>query len=233
MARLFVHVEGETEETFVTEILRPHLVDVGFHAVSPKLLGNARARAQRGGIRNWASASEDILRHLKEDQNLFSTVMVDYYALPKMGSNAWPGRDAPENLTSSEKGKRVEAAILQDIAARLGTTPELCRFVPFVMMYEFEALLFSDCQAFADGVGMSHLAPKLFAIRNAFSTPEEINDSPDTAPSKRVEALIPGYQKPLYGNVAASEIGLLAIRAECANFADWLSRLEALPRAAA
>ena len=233
MARLFVHVEGETEETFVTQILRPHLCGAGFHAVSPKLLGNARARAKRGGIRNWGSTSEDILRHLKEDQNLFSTVMVDYYALPKMGPNAWPGRDAPENLTSSEKGKRVEAAILQDIATRLGTTPELCRFIPFVMMYEFEALLFSDCQAFANGLGMPHLAPKLLAIRKVFSTPEEINDSPHTAPSKRVEALIPGYQKPLYGNVAASEIGLEVIRAECANFADWLLRLEALPHAAA
>jgi hypothetical protein len=233
MARLFVHVEGETEETFVTEILRPHLFGAGFHGVYPKLLGNARARAQRGGIRNWASASEDILRHLKEDQNRFSTVMVDYYALPKTGPNAWPGRDAPENLTSSEKGKRVEAAILQDIAARLDTTPELCRFIPFVMMYEFEALLFSDCQAFANGLGMPHLAPKFLDIRRAFSTPEEINDSPNTAPSKRVKSLIPGYQKTLYGNVAASEIGLEVIRAECANFADWLLRLEALPRAAA
>jgi hypothetical protein len=229
MARLFVHVEGETEETFVTDILRPHLFGVGFHAVSAKLLGNARARTRRGGIRNWTTVRDDILRHLKEDRNLFSTVMVDYYALPKTGPNAWPGRDAPPNLTSSEKGKRVEDAILQDVAERLDMAPALCRFIPYVMMHEFEALLFSDCKAFAAGVGMPHLGPKLLAIRNAFSTPEEINDSPYTAPSKRVEALMPGYQKPLYGNIAASTIGLAAIRAECANFADWLSRLEVLP----
>lgn len=233
MARLFIHVEGETEETFVTEILRPHLYGAGFHAVSPKLLGNARARMRRGGIRSWPSVRDDILRHLKEDQNVFSTVMVDYYALPKTGPNAWPGRDAPGNLTSSQKGKRVEAAILEDIAARRNTTPELCRFIPFVMMYEFEALLFSDCQAFATGVGMPHLALRMTEIRNAFATPEEINDSPQKSPSKRLEVLIPGYQKPLYGNVAASEIGLAAIRAECVNFANWLTRLEALPNAIA
>jgi hypothetical protein len=35
-------------------------------------------------------------------------------------------------------------------------------------------------------------------IRNQFLTPEEIDDSPVTAPSKRVEALVPGYQKPYW-----------------------------------
>jgi hypothetical protein len=233
MARLLVHVEGETEETFVNGILRPHLTNAGFHGVSARLLGNARARTRRGGIRSWAAVSGDIVRHLKADQNVFSTVMVDYYALPRDGPNAWPGRNTPPNLVTSAKGKHVEAAILSDIAGRLDTTTEYCRFVPFVLMHEFEALLFSDCQAFAESIGMPHLAPDLLQIRNSFASPEEINDSPLTAPSKRVEGLIPGYQKPLYGNVAASQIGLETIRAECVNFADWISRLEALPNAVA
>jgi Domain of unknown function (DUF4276) len=168
MARLFVHVEGETEETFVRDILRPHLFGAGFHAVSAKLLGNARARTRRGGIRNWTTVREDILRHLREDRNLYSTVMVDYYALPQTGPNAWPGRDAPLNLTSSQKGKRVEEAILLDVAERLGTDPALCRFIPFIMMHEFEALLFSDCQAFAAGVGMRCGLPAILAQDAAF-----------------------------------------------------------------
>lgn len=226
MARLFVHVEGETEETFVNQILRPHLLTAGYHSVSAKLLGNARARTHRGGIRNWPSVREDILRHLRSDQQIFSTVMVDYYALPRDGDLAWPGRDAASNLSSQEKGRLVEAAISADIAERMGVAPEVCRFIPYVMMYEFEALLFSDCQAFADGIGMPHIGPQLSAIRSAFDSPEDINDSPLTAPSKRVTALIPNYQKPLFGNVAALSIGLDAIRSECSNFSDWLCRLE-------
>lgn len=226
MARLFVHVEGETEETFVNQILKPHLVGIGYEGVSAKLLGNARARTHRGGIRNWHSVRDDILRHLKGDQNIFSTVMVDYYALPSEGERAWPGRAGAENLSAAEKGKMVEAAILADVADRMGLATGVCRFIPYVMMYEFEALLFSNCQAFADGIGKPHLSEQLAIIRNAFGTPEEINDSPLTAPSKRVAALIPGYQKPLFGNVAAHAIGLDTIRAECANFADWLFRLE-------
>ena len=61
MARLLVHVEGETEETFVNEILAPHLRRYGFTRVSARLLGNARQRDRRGGIRGWDSVRGDIL----------------------------------------------------------------------------------------------------------------------------------------------------------------------------
>ena len=107
------------------------------------------------------------------------------------------------------------------------------RFVPYVMMHEFEAMLFSDCDGFASGIGRSDLAPKFQEIRDAFGTPEEIDDSPDTAPSKRVQKLVPGYQKPLMGTLAAIEIGLEAIRAACPHFRGWLERLERLPTKAA
>jgi hypothetical protein len=34
MARLLIHVEGQTEESFVNEVLRGHLVSKGYDAVS-------------------------------------------------------------------------------------------------------------------------------------------------------------------------------------------------------
>jgi hypothetical protein len=111
----------------------------------------------------------------------------------------------------------------------MGENFDLARFVPYVMMHEFEGLLFSDCDRFGAGIGQPALVPKFRAIRNAFNSPEEINDSPYTAPSKRVEALVPGYEKPLLGILAVLEIGLDAIRAECPLFRQWLERLEAWP----
>ncbi len=83
MARLLVHVEGETEETFVNEILAPHLYRCGYTRVSARLLGNTRQRDRRGGIRGWDSVRDDILNHLKEDAGCLDTTMVDYYALPQ------------------------------------------------------------------------------------------------------------------------------------------------------
>ena len=64
------------------------------------------------------------------------------------------------------------------------------------------------------------------AIRDAFESPEDINDSPLTAPSKRIEELYPGYQKTLHGPLALLEIGLPALRRECRHFGGWLTRLE-------
>jgi hypothetical protein len=75
-------------------------------------------------------------------------------------------------------------------------------------MHEFEGLLFSDCAAFSRGIGRPDLAAGLQEIRDQFATPEEIDDSPVTAPSKRVEGLVPGYEKPLLGVLAILEIGL-------------------------
>jgi hypothetical protein len=103
------------------------------------------------------------------------------------------------------------------------------RFIPFVIMHEFEGLLFSDCTAFARSIGQTRIAPSFQAIRDQFPTPEEINDSPITAPSKRVQELVAGYEKPFHGTLAALEIGLQSIRAQCPHFNDWLVRLEAWP----
>ena len=64
MARLLVHVEGETEETFVNEVLTPHLHRHGYEKVAARLVGNARLRERRGGIRAWTSVKADIIRHL-------------------------------------------------------------------------------------------------------------------------------------------------------------------------
>ena len=66
------------------------------------------------------------------------------------------------------------------------------RFVPYVMMHEFEALLFSDCDAFARGIFRPELGTDFQRIRDAFDSPEEIDDSPITAPSKRIELLVAG-----------------------------------------
>lgn len=100
MARLLIHVEGQTEEDFVNEVLRNHLLAKGYEAVSARLLGNARLRRRRGGIRAWSSARKDILNHLKEDPAVIVSTMVDYYRLPQDGAAAWPGRAKAGHLST-------------------------------------------------------------------------------------------------------------------------------------
>jgi hypothetical protein len=225
MRGLYVHVEGPTEETAVKEVLRKHLTQQGFAYVRPILVGNPRK--SRGGIVGWPTAKKEILRHLKESNDRYVTTMVDYYGLPQTGGRAWPGRAAASNLPFPRKAVTVETAMMDEIVAEMGGDafyPN--RFIPFVVMHEFEALLFSDCAGFSSAIERPDLEASFQGIRNAFETPEEINDSPLTAPSKRILGLMPEYQKPLFGTLGILEIGLDQIRNECLHFNGWLESLE-------
>ena len=220
MSRILVHVEGQTEEAFVNRVLAPHLCGLGYFGVSARLVGNARQRTRRGGIRPWESVRKDILNHLQQDQTALATTMVDYYGLP----HTWPGREhAGSRPTLAERAAAVEQSILQDISNAAGHRP---RFFPYVVMHEFEGLLFSDPGRFAQSLGHPDLASELHAIRAGFPTPEDINDSPLNAPSKRIRKLYRGYQKPLMAVLALEHIGLAAVRGACPLFNAWVTTLE-------
>ena len=224
MVRLLVHVEGQTEETFVNEVLREYLISVGYQNVAARIAGNPRK--QRGGVRPWPGIRRDVSRHLKEDHTSIHAAMMDYYGLPF----DWPGRAAaPTKASASAKAEHVEASLLANIAEEMGPGFDPRRFVPLIMMHEFEALLFSDPLRFAQEIGRASLSGSFRAVRDQFVSPEDINDSAETAPSKRIERLFPGYEKPLSGVLAVMGIGLATIRRECPHFNNWLERLEALP----
>ncbi|PHS31645.1 MAG: hypothetical protein COA95_05775 [Methylophaga sp.] len=223
MSRLLIHVEGQTEETFINEVLAPHLHQYGFSTVSARLLGNSRCRFRRGGVGHWQSARTDILNHLKEDTGSISTIMVDYYALP----NSWPMKPESIHLPfPAEKANLIQDEIHADICAEMGNNFLPSRFIPYIMMYEFEGLLFSSPDAFARGIAHSELSADFHRIKANFETPEHINDSPQTAPSKRIINLVKNYDKPHMGVLAILEIGLTEIRTECPLFNYWLTQLE-------
>ena len=232
MTRLLIHVEGPTEETFVNAVLGLHLAGYGYSVVSARLLGNARQRSHRGGVKPWPAARKEIVHHLRQDPGVHSSVpWWDYYGLPQSGPRAWPGREEASRLAFPERASTIEDLLLTEVCNHTGSSFNPDRFVPYVMMHEFEAVLFSDCAAFARGIGRPHLAPDFQAIRDGFASPEEIDDFPVTAPSKRIATLVPGYQKPTQGRRAIQEIGLDTIRAQCPHFRAWLERLEGLPTA--
>jgi hypothetical protein len=152
--------------------------------------------------------------------------MVDFYGLP---AETWPGHaEAASAGDATAKSDAVTEAMRADLMQAAGDRLNPKRFVPFVIMHEFEGLLFSDCAGFSRGIGQPELEPRLADILSSVQSPEEINDDPQTAPSKRVVALVPSYNKALFGPLAAREIGLDAIREACPVFRQWLDRLVAL-----
>ena len=102
---------------------------------------------------------------------------------------------------------------------------------PYVQMHEFEALLFSDISKFQLHDDWNNKSKtKLQRVCNRFATPEDINNGIQTAPSKRLDDIFPGYgkNKTLYGPLIAEDIGLAKIRQECPRFNNWIGQLEKL-----
>ncbi|NBC48965.1 MAG: DUF4276 family protein [Gammaproteobacteria bacterium] len=214
MTRVHVMVEGQTEETFVRELLYSHLQHRGVF-LNPILL---RTSAQgKGGVVSYAKVRPQLIRQCRQDGTATVTTMIDLFRLP----GDFPGW---QGCTDVDVYQRV-ACLEQALAEHLG-----CRnFMPNLSVHEFEALLFSDLGKFAawfDDAAMVKLRAKVPAAPE----PERINDGAQTAPSKRIATALAGhgYQKPLHGPLIAMDIGLGAMRARCPHFDAWVGRLEAL-----
>ena len=206
MIRLAISVEGETEMDFVNMVLAPHLRDKGVEPTP--ILPHGRG----GNIRvdRVASAMADLFWGFDH-----VTSLVDFYGFVDKDN------DAPCQLE-----RRIDNAVGQRIQSSWDET----RVFAYVQLHEFETLLFSDVHRFSavfDDLPDGALA-RLLEVRKHFSSPEDINDSSATAPSKRISQLVPGYNKRLHGPDLAAEIGLSVIRSECNRFNGWLTRLEAL-----
>ncbi len=124
---------------------------------------------------------------------------------------------------------QLEQKVFNEVDAKISRSWNQSRVFPYVQMHEFEGLLFTDVRAFAAVPSASpETIQTLGSIHSGFATPEDINDSSETAPSKRIEKLLPRYDKVVHGPDLIADIGLDAIREQCPRFNGWLSRLESL-----
>lgn len=216
MKRVHILVEGQTEETFVRELLVAHCARVDVY-VTPILLRTSPGH--KGGVTRYAKVKPQIVRLCKQDSESVVTTLIDLYALPK----DFPGMtDAgfPVQGRGSQKAEFVEARWAADVGEH--------NFIPHLTVHEFEALLFVQPERFADWTDTKAVVQQLQAMAESHQTPEDINDSAHTAPSKRILKAMPAYQKTFHGPLIASEIGLDAIRQACPHFGAWLSRIEKL-----
>ncbi len=223
MIRLYIICEGQTEEEFVNGLLVDHLRSRNINPI-PIVIGT---RGNRGGNVKYERLRRNIRNALYQEDSCYCTVLIDYYGLPA----DFPGKaEAAGKTELSDAAEAFHIALAQALKKDLGEN-SVRRFIPYVQMHEFEALLFSDPERFAAGISRPDLQSDLEGIRRLFASPEHINDGDKTALGKRLVALFPGYerQKPLFGILAALEVGLSRIRQECALFDAWLAGLERLP----
>ena len=209
MIRLAVCVEGQTEEEFVNVVLDGHLRPLGVEP-EPVLIGTGTGEGG-GNVTVKRLASHMALLYHSHDA---VTSLVDFYGFQRRG-----GRDV----------EALETHVREKTGEQVGEGWDEDRVFPYVQMHEFEGLLFSDVNVFAMQVDFPDgCAAALHAVREQFTTPEDINDDPGTAPSKCIGRVIPRYNKVTHGPALAVTIGLGRIRAECPRFDVWVTRLESL-----
>jgi hypothetical protein len=211
MIRLYIIVEGRTEEIIANRMLVPHLSARG---VYPSV-------HSEGGGSTWARWRKHIARWMRHDRKPEArfTTMFDLYALPE----DFPGNAAHTTVSdTTHRVELLEQAMLDDLGDR--------RMVPYLQRHEVEALVLAGLDRLAT------LLPEqkqgIEQLREAISSisPEDVNDGTTTAPSKRLSRYVPGYDKTLHGPIVAEDVGLPGLRAKCLRFNQWIEKLEALAK---
>ena len=213
MKRLNIVVEGQTEQSFVNEVLAPYLRNKGVGLITPILIRTSKTG--RGGLVNYHHLHNTIKGLLSNphDGNIVVSSFVDFFRIP----NNMPGYDeAMRSVDGLQRVENLQQALGESIADR--------RFIPYIQLHEFEALLFSNNNGF-EYLWEEKLSEKTKTIVDAFENPEDINSAPETAPSKRLLAINEKYDKVLDGNLIALEVGINEMLAKCPRFADWVSSL--------
>jgi len=220
MKRLYILCEGQTEEDFINIILNPHLQSVNVLAI-PIICTTKRTftRKYKGGVSSYGKIKNELTRLCGEHPNEMVTTMFDLYGLPH--DTPGLGNDLGDIY---EKARHIEKAITDDIGNRFGN------MVFNLILHEFEGLLFSDVSAF-ENIASNEAIAFLRKIRVAVPTPEHINESPETAPSKHIKRVIPEYSKVSDGIDVAEQIGINKVSSECRHFANWLAKLTAWAKA--
>lgn len=210
MKTIYIIGEGQTEEEFIKELVSPFLKNLGIINAVPILLETSSGHY--GGDLSYYRYKTNAVNLLKQDPNAIVTSLIDYYALRSDFPGYYdPIRDSLSRVTHLEQ--------------RIGADINNHRMFPYIQLHEFEALLFTDIKAYNKYFPVQ--SPKIQYIIGQYPNPEDINDSPSTAPSSRMKNIFGArkYKKTFHGPLIALENGIDPILKKCTRFKAWIDRL--------
>ncbi len=216
MRAIYFVVEGQTEQEFVHTSIRPYLFEKGITDVRGILIETSPGH--KGGFVNYAHLKKLLIRLLKEENDVLVTTFVDFYRVP----NSIPDYDRCMRFDSADA--KIDC-LNQSIWRDIHTSVDASRLEVYIQKHEFEALLFANNKGFEYSYEAS-VFDLTAGIVSQFPDPEEIDDHPITAPSKRILQIMPSYDKVIDGNIIALEVGIENILQKCPRFRAWMNTLE-------
>jgi len=220
MKRVHCIVEGQTEVRVFYSILTPYIflkTGVSIEITPIKHSG--------GGIVKYSKLFPELRNHLKESDKIVTTFF-DYYGI--LEKHNFPKyKEAKIDQKNAKIGVEIMEQGLKDDLASHGIVVN--NFIPYIQLHEFEALLFSSNDGFDFQYDNEKVLRELKAIAPRYETPEDINDSPVTAPSKRIIKILEKngeiYEKVIDGEAIATIIGIETIMEKCPRFKNWVETL--------
>jgi hypothetical protein len=215
MKRLIIVVEGDTEKEFIDKVLSPYLYAKGLQSVNC-----FKIKHTKGGLTKYQHLKTDLINCAYESNVLVST-LIDFYALPKDFPKY---EDASKIVNRVERLVFLENAIIEDLEKEKGK--EFPNLFPYIQLHEFEALVFSSLSGISSLFGSNEADfNEIEKIIESHPNPEDINDRPETAPSKRLLKLIKGYNKVIDGIMIIEETGIETVLKKCPRFNSWVETL--------
>lgn len=218
MNQVNILVEGYTEKDFVNKILRKYLLENHFIFATAIIVSTKKepsGKKYKGGLSNWNYSRflDDLEKLIQTSDKILVTTLIDYYGYP----SKLPGNKDSLTGTGIQKVQLLENA-LDD---HFGNPPN---FIPYIQLHEFEALLFSDSTDY-ELVFESRELTQINSIIAKFVNPEDINDSPQTAPSKRILSIKKDYAKSIDGQNLAELTGIPKMMGKCPHFKNWVESI--------
>lgn len=223
MKKLIIICEGKTETLFVKNVLSNYMPSITFSPHTIPTGSNPQGGSSKGGALNYDRVKRYI-ENLKFT-NDYITTFFDFYGLP----NNFPSYSIlNSNLTIYQKIDTLEKAFYDDIINDFPSLKD--KFFPYIQLHEFETLLFTDIKkAFQDmRISDQNLTNLNDILINFNDNPEEINNSIETAPSKRIIKAFPAFQKTKDGVIGIQNMGLNDIEQKCQHFKKWLDYIRSL-----
>ena len=211
MPRLIFIVEGDSEQRFINEHLVSYLAlkypGVPMHA--QKITTN-RKKNVKGGNVNYELLKNEIKRTFAQG-GVMITTFLDFFRLP----TDYPGY--------TQDVKQIDQIVDAIRTVCISIIPPTS-FLPYIQKHEFETLMFANAAGFSSVVDTAELNEILNVLKQ-FSTPEDINGSPETAPSKRLLSIFK-YKKVADSALVLKDVDIDILRRRCPRFNEWVARLE-------
>ncbi len=207
MIRVAISVEGQTEDEFCKHILTPYFLTKGIQLI-PIIVTTKREKCgvkHKGGCINLDRVKREVSKLLPSFD--YVTTFYDLYGFNGVG-----------NITADE---------LEQKMAELFNNK---KFIPYIQKYEFETLLFSEPSYYEEYFDNIQAKIDIENIINSCGgNIEDINNSKETAPSKRIIKFLDDYdeafKKDFDGPLIIDDIGLTRVMEESPRFSQWIGKI--------